>query len=50
MGYFGGSAPDFTRLNALAELYEALGQGVPAKYPLYGRDAHRTRAESTQMG
>ncbi|PNY80838.1 pyruvate carboxyltransferase [Deinococcus koreensis] len=37
-------APDFTGLNALAELYGALGQGVPAKYPLYGRDAHRTRA------
>ena len=37
-------APDFTALNALAELYESLGQGVPAKYPMYGRDAHRTRA------
>ena len=36
--------PDFTALNALADLYEALGQGVPTKYPLYGRDAHRTRA------
>lgn len=37
-------APDFTALNALAARYDALGQGVPAKYPLYGRDAHRTRA------
>lgn len=36
--------PNYPALNALAELYEALGQGVPAKYPLYGRDAHRTRA------
>jgi hypothetical protein len=26
------------------ELYEKMDQGVPAKYPLYGRDAHRTRA------
>ena len=36
--------PDFTALNDLAELYEELGEPVPAKYPLYGRDAHRTRA------
>ena len=28
----------------LADVYEAMGQGLPAKYPLYGRDAHRTRA------
>nr|WP_241900105.1 hypothetical protein [Deinococcus sp. UR1] len=32
---------DFTVLN---DLYETLGQGVPAQYPLFGRDAHRTRA------
>ncbi|WP_034386233.1 pyruvate carboxyltransferase [Deinococcus sp. YIM 77859] len=38
------SQPDYHVLNKLAELYERLGQGVPAKYPLYGRDAHRTRA------
>ncbi|EYB67554.1 pyruvate carboxyltransferase [Deinococcus phoenicis] len=36
--------PDYLALNALADLYDRLGQGVPAKYPLYGRDAHRTRA------
>ena len=36
--------PDFRVLNGLAELYEELGEPVPAKYPLYGRDAHRTRA------
>src|SRR5919204_941988 len=36
--------PDFRALNELAELYEELGEPVPAKYPLYGRDAHRTRA------
>ena len=37
-------APNFKALNELADLYESLGQGVPAKYPLYGRDAWRTRA------
>lgn len=36
--------PDFTALNALVDLYAELGQPLPAKYPLYGRDAHRTRA------
>ncbi|PTA66512.1 pyruvate carboxyltransferase [Deinococcus arcticus] len=35
---------DFTVLGELAGLYERLGQGVPATYPLFGRDAHRTRA------
>ncbi|MDQ3458906.1 MAG: pyruvate carboxyltransferase, partial [Deinococcota bacterium] len=44
MGYFRGEAPDFTALNALAELYAKMGEPLPAKYPLYGRDAHRTRA------
>lgn len=39
-----GGQPDFTVLGDLNGLYERLGQGVPAKYPLYGRDAHRTRA------
>jgi isopropylmalate/homocitrate/citramalate synthase len=37
-------APDFHALNDLAALYEEMGEPVPAKYPLYGRDAHRTRA------
>lgn len=36
--------PDFRVLNELAALYEELGEPVPPKYPLYGRDAHRTRA------
>jgi isopropylmalate/homocitrate/citramalate synthase len=36
--------PDFRALNQLVELYQQMGQPVPAKYPLYGRDAHRTRA------
>jgi 2-phosphinomethylmalic acid synthase len=36
--------PDFRALNDLTGLYEELGDAVPAKYPLYGRDAHRTRA------
>ncbi|GGJ26267.1 pyruvate carboxyltransferase [Deinococcus roseus] len=36
--------PDFTALNALVDFYAAMGQELPAKYPLYGKDAHRTRA------
>ena len=36
--------PDLRALNDLADLYEAMGEPLPAKYPLYGRDAHRTRA------
>lgn len=44
MGYFGENQPDFRALNDLADLYERMGEGVPNKYPLYGRDAHRTRA------
>ncbi len=44
MGYFRQSRPDFTALNDLVELYATMGEPVPAKYPLYGRDAHRTRA------
>jgi 2-phosphinomethylmalic acid synthase len=44
MGYFGEVAPDFTVLNELVALYAELGQPVPPQYPLYGRDAHRTRA------
>ncbi len=36
--------PDFRVLGSLADLYEQLGQPVAPKYPLYGRDAHRTRA------
>lgn len=43
MGYY-STQPDFTVLNQLAALYEQLGHGVPASYPLYGNDAHRTRA------
>ena len=44
MGYFAGCQPDFTVLNELGELYARMGQALPDKYPLYGRDAHRTRA------
>ena len=44
MGYFSAQRPDFTALNELVELYEQMGDSLPAKYPLYGRDAHRTRA------
>ncbi|MBB6099867.1 2-phosphinomethylmalic acid synthase [Deinobacterium chartae] len=44
MGLLGEARPDFRELNALVELYASWGEAVPAKYPLYGRDAHRTRA------
>lgn len=44
MGYFTDCQPDFTILNELGELYAEMGQPVADKYPLYGRDAHRTRA------
>jgi 2-phosphinomethylmalic acid synthase len=43
MGYF-PKQPDFKALNKLVELYAEMGQGIPPTYPLYGRDAHRTRA------
>ena len=44
MGYFTEAKPDFTALNALVDLYADIGEAIPPKYPLYGRDAHRTRA------
>jgi isopropylmalate/homocitrate/citramalate synthase len=44
LGYVSDPPPDFGVLNELAELYASIGDPVPAKYPLYGRDAHRTRA------
>jgi 2-phosphinomethylmalic acid synthase len=44
MGLMDGPLPDFTALNELADLYAAIGAALPAAYPLYGRDAHRTRA------
>jgi 2-phosphinomethylmalic acid synthase len=44
MGYFAGNQPDFTALNGLVDLYAEMSEPIPPKYPLYGRDAHRTRA------
>ncbi len=44
MGYFREKRPDFRVLNDLADLYATMGEALPAKYPLFGRDAHRTRA------
>ena len=44
MGYFADDQPDFAALNDLAALYGEMGEALPPKYPLYGRDAHRTRA------
>jgi isopropylmalate/homocitrate/citramalate synthase len=44
MGYFRKKQPDFKVLNELVTLYDEMGESIPPKYPLYGRDAHRTRA------
>jgi citrate (Re)-synthase len=44
MGFFADQSPDFTVLNELAEMYASFGHPVAEKAPLYGRDAHRTRA------
>lgn len=44
MGYYADNQPDFTALNELTDLYAHMGEPVPPKYPLFGRDAHRTRA------
>jgi isopropylmalate/homocitrate/citramalate synthase len=44
MGLVGEPPPDFRVLNDLAGLYADLGAPLAATYPLYGRDAHRTRA------
>jgi 2-phosphinomethylmalic acid synthase len=44
MGYYTDAQPDFTALNDLAALYAEMGAPLPPTYPLYGRDAHRTRA------
>src|SRR5512146_521874 len=40
MGYYAEKKPDFTALNDLADLYAAMNEPIPPKYPLYGRDAH----------
>jgi len=44
MGYLDGEAVNFEALGQLADLYAAIGEPIPPKYPLFGRDAHRTRA------
>jgi 2-phosphinomethylmalic acid synthase len=44
MGLMGPPLPDFRALNDLAGLYAELGAPLAPTYPLYGRDAHRTRA------
>jgi isopropylmalate/homocitrate/citramalate synthase len=44
MGLLDAPGPDFRVLTDLAGLYAELGRPVPPAYPLYGRDAHRTRA------
>lgn len=44
MGFFAGEKPDFAVLNELADLYAERGEQLSPRYPLFGRDAHRTRA------
>lgn len=44
MGLMDEPLPDFRALNDLAGLYAGLGAPLAPTYPLYGRDAHRTRA------
>ncbi|HEX7021320.1 MAG TPA: hypothetical protein VF171_00585, partial [Trueperaceae bacterium] len=44
MGYYPDATPDFTILNDLAALYAEMGEPLPDSYPLFGKDAHRTRA------
>ena len=44
MGLIGPELPDFRALNDLADLYQGLGEPLAPRYPLFGRDAHRTRA------
>lgn len=44
MGFFRNGRPDFTVLNELADLYAERGESLSPRYPLYGSDAHRTRA------
>lgn len=44
MGFYAGERPDFTVLNELAEFYAERGEQLSPRYPLFGRDAHRTRA------
>jgi isopropylmalate/homocitrate/citramalate synthase len=44
LGFFSEERPDFPALNELASLYATLGEPLAPKHPLFGRDAHRTRA------
>ncbi|MGL5825188.1 MAG: hypothetical protein ACRCYU_10300 [Nocardioides sp.] len=44
MGYWPGNAPDLRVVNDLVAMYEEIGVGPAAKYPLFGSDAFVTRA------
>jgi 2-phosphinomethylmalic acid synthase len=44
MGYYQEKIPNFLVLNEMVEFYASIGFPLPAKYPLFGDDAHRTRA------
>lgn len=44
MGYWSEEQLNFRVLNELAALYQEMGETLPAKYPVFGRDAYVTRA------
>jgi 2-phosphinomethylmalic acid synthase len=44
MGYWKGPEIDLTAVNRLVDIFDDIGVGPSAKYPLFGRDAYVTRA------
>ncbi|MEM9158460.1 MAG: pyruvate carboxyltransferase [Verrucomicrobiota bacterium] len=44
MNKFDTNSIDFTQLGKLAALYESIGSPISPQHPLFGKDAHRTRA------
>lgn len=44
VGLVPGVAPDLKAVNDLVRFYESMGEPVAPKHPLFGRDAHLTRA------
>jgi 2-phosphinomethylmalic acid synthase len=44
MGLYPTLAPDLRVVNELVRFYEELGEPIARKHPLFGRDAHLTRA------
>src|SRR5205823_12949978 len=44
MGLVPGLAPDLRAVNDLVAFYDEKGEPIGSKHPLFGRDAHTTRA------